>query len=329
MSWWPALLGAGVGIPLGVLAERLTLAPGPTFEQPEGPRFGTLVGTRSTSVTPAGQQLAVEAFGPPDAPRVVLTHGWTNSRVVWHEQVVRLADRHRVVTWDLPGHGDSPPPRDGRYTLDRLGDACASVLTDLGPGRCVLAGHSLGGMTVLNVTRRHGDVVAGRVAGLALVSTMGHAPLQVDALTRMLSTLERLVRRLLVYGGLAAFERAYWASTDLSHALTRAVALSRSAAAHHVDAAEQLLLDADPDMIAGMTLPILTLAEDDAVGDLDLPGIVLCGDADRMTPLRRSRELAAALSGARLEVLEGVGHMAPLEAAPAVCAALEELAAGI
>jgi 3-oxoadipate enol-lactonase len=72
---------------------------------------------------------------------------------MWDLQVPALAERYRVVTYDVRGHGDSPAPP-GPYTLDDLVDDVEALLDDVGAERAHLVGVSLGGMTALRMAVR-------------------------------------------------------------------------------------------------------------------------------------------------------------------------------
>ncbi|MCT8974437.1 alpha/beta hydrolase [Microbaculum marinisediminis] len=60
------------------------------------------------------------------------------------------------------------------------------------------------------------------------------------------------------------------------------------------------------------------------LGDVRCPTLVVCGDRDRLTPLELSEEIAAGIPGARLEMIEGSGHLTTLEKPEAVNTVLEE-----
>jgi 3-oxoadipate enol-lactonase len=72
---------------------------------------------------------------------------------MWDPQVPALAERYRVVTYDVRGHGDSPAPP-GPYTLDDLADDVVAVLDEAGAERAHLVGVSLGGMTAMRLAVR-------------------------------------------------------------------------------------------------------------------------------------------------------------------------------
>ncbi|WP_158102180.1 alpha/beta fold hydrolase, partial [Streptomyces glaucescens] len=101
-----------------------------------------------------GARLHVEVHGPESAPPVVLIHGWTCSTAFWAAQIRALAAGHRVIAYDQRGHGRSPASRS--CSTDALADDLEAVLAaTLAPGeKAVLAGHSMGGMTVLAAAGR-------------------------------------------------------------------------------------------------------------------------------------------------------------------------------
>jgi pimeloyl-ACP methyl ester carboxylesterase len=330
------LLATGLGVAAGYRAER-TLLRSRLIERRTGAGpLGMLEGELHEVRGPDGLRVTVETYGPEDAPQLVLAHGWTNTGRVWHEQVAGLADRYRIITYDQPGHGRSSPPRSRDYSIDLLGDTLRAVIEQVaGPQPMVLGGHSLGGMTVLNFVARHGDLVADRLRGAALLSTTSSARAETALLELGIASavrFERLVRMALPWlRDPRVYEltgRVYWASSDLSYLMTRLWAIGPAAPPEVVDLTEQLVLDSDPDIIAGMTEAILGVDEDDGLACLTVPTRIVVGTCDRLTPASLSRRMAARCPEADLVELSAIGHMTPLEAPQVVNAILEELLVG-
>lgn len=330
-------LGGAVagGVAAGYLAERAVLRRRLVAADPVEVPIGSLAGELSRVEGPDGLEVTVESYGPADAPQIVFVHGWVCTGRVWHEQVMGLGDDHRLVTYDQPGHGRTGAPRSHVYDLDLFGDTLAAVIRQAtGPGPVVLCGHSLGGMTILNLLRRHPGLVAERVRALALLSTTSHAAahdIQLGVGIHSLARIERWVRRALHIGNQVGAadvaDRFYRASTDLSFLLTRFWALSSTADPRHVDFTEQLLLDSDFEMVTGVLGPILQLDEDEALPSITVPTLLLCGTRDKLTPLGLTRRMADRCATADLIELPGIGHMTPLEAGDAVNDALRSLVA--
>lgn len=101
-------------------------------------------------------------------PALLLSHGFGATSAMFAGNVADLAATHRVVTWDLRGHGSSDYPADPEsYSgANALADM-AALLAELRLDRAVLGGHSLGGYLSLQFTVTHPD----RVAGLVLIDT--------------------------------------------------------------------------------------------------------------------------------------------------------------
>jgi pimeloyl-ACP methyl ester carboxylesterase len=75
---------------------------------------------------------------------LIFVHGWTCDETSWAGQVGPFAERYRVVTVDLPGHGRSGSPADGRFSMDLFARAVEAVRAEVGADRVVLIGHSMG-----------------------------------------------------------------------------------------------------------------------------------------------------------------------------------------
>ncbi|WP_437048603.1 SDR family oxidoreductase [Streptomyces sp. enrichment culture] len=104
-------------------------------------------GARERRVRTGGVELCVAELGEPGRPVVVLVHGYPDSKEVWTEVAVRLAERFHVVAYDVRGHGRSTAPRPlrGGFTLEKLTDDFLAVVDAVSPDRPVhLVGHDWG-----------------------------------------------------------------------------------------------------------------------------------------------------------------------------------------
>jgi pimeloyl-ACP methyl ester carboxylesterase len=98
-------------------------------------------------------------------PAIVFVHGWTCDSSSWDGQVSEFAKDHRVVTLDLPGHGRSGSPADGKLSMDLFARAVEAVRAEAGADRIVLVGHSMGAPVI----RQYAHLFPERVAGLVAV----------------------------------------------------------------------------------------------------------------------------------------------------------------
>jgi pimeloyl-ACP methyl ester carboxylesterase len=236
----------------------------------------------------------------------------------------RLAADHRVVTYDQPGHGRTDPPGSGRYDLDLLGDTFVEVVRATVPsGRFVVAGHSLGGMSLLNSVRRHPDLFRDRLAGVAMLATTSSARserLTLEFGIRAAARLERGIRRLVPTlrdpRVVEVTDRLTAATSDLSYLVTRATAVGPDADPAIAAFTQQLALDSGTDVMVGLVEAVVGVDEDDALDTLawlGAPTTVLVGSHDRLTPVDLSRRMARRCGG-DLREIPGAGHMLPLEA---------------
>jgi 2-succinyl-6-hydroxy-2,4-cyclohexadiene-1-carboxylate synthase len=89
-------------------------------------------------------------------PVLLLLHGFTGSKLDFHDQLAWFADAYRVVVPDIRGHGESTNTEDeATYTLDKLVDDLESFIDVLGLRDIHLLGHSMGGMVVLRYALSH------------------------------------------------------------------------------------------------------------------------------------------------------------------------------
>ncbi|MFD9464471.1 SDR family oxidoreductase [Streptomyces sp. NPDC060027] len=126
----------------------------------------SLVGARERWVRTGGVELCVAELGDDRQPTVVLVHGYPDSKEVWSEVAVRLADRFHVVLYDVRGHGRStaPQPLRGGFTLEKLTDDFLAVVDAVSPDEPVhLVGHDWGSVQsweFVTVARTEGRIAS-------------------------------------------------------------------------------------------------------------------------------------------------------------------------
>ncbi len=89
-------------------------------------------------------------------PVLVFVHGWSCSKEYWKEQVAHFAKKHKVVTIDLAGHGQSGRSRKD-YTVESFGKDVASVVKKLNLDQAILIGHSMGGDVIVEAAGQMPD----------------------------------------------------------------------------------------------------------------------------------------------------------------------------
>jgi sigma-B regulation protein RsbQ len=106
------------------------------------------------------------------AKTLMLVHGWTCDETSWAGNVPELAKQYRVITVDLPGHGKSGAPKDGKVTMDMFARAVEAVRVEQKVDKIILVGHSMG----TPVIRQYAHLYPQHVAALVLVDGVVVAP---------------------------------------------------------------------------------------------------------------------------------------------------------
>jgi pimeloyl-ACP methyl ester carboxylesterase len=109
-------------------------------------------------------------------PAIIFVHGWTCDESSWQGQVPALSQRYRVITLDLPGHGKSDLPKDGKFTMELFARAVEAVRSEAKIDRAVFAGHSMGTPVIRMYASMYPKHVAGLVLVDGLVQVAGAAP---------------------------------------------------------------------------------------------------------------------------------------------------------
>lgn len=285
-------------------------------------------GSRALTVRASdGTGLHTRIFGPSDAPPVVLAHGILCSTEFWQPQIDALSRDYRVIAFDHRGHGRSQAPRAGHYSLDHLADDLDSVLTaTVADGeKAVLAGHSMGGIAILAWSERHRDQVADRIAAAALVNTTpGDVLRHVDFL-RVPPHWEAIRRRLARWGALLSRIPLPQRMLPFRRALLAHLAVGPSASRETTRTVDAILAATSPRGRSGYGLTMVDFTHTLDVTALDVPTAVIAGTHDRLTPLPRARQLAAALPQLTRLIELPCGHCGPLENPGEVTAALQAL----
>jgi sigma-B regulation protein RsbQ len=108
---------------------------------------------------------------------VILVHGWTCDESSWDAQVPVLSQKYHVITLDLPGHGKSDPPKDGKFSMVVFARAVEAVRAEAKIDRAVLVGHSMGTPVIREYARLYPRHVVALVPvdGLLPASASGAA----------------------------------------------------------------------------------------------------------------------------------------------------------
>lgn len=217
---------------------------------------------------------------------VLLSHGYSATGRMWKGQHEMLADRYRVVSWDMRGHGQTDSPDDpARYSADLTVSDMHALLGHLAVERAVIGGLSLGGYVSLAFHLAHPEMVE------ALVICDSGPGYRNDAARAQWN--ER------------AFARATEFEAKGLSVLAGRSREMREAMGHHRSA--QGLAHAARGMLAQQGSGII-----DSLPSIRVPTLVIVGDQDAPF-LAPCEYMAKKIPGARLEVIKGAGHSSNLD----------------
>ena len=233
------------------------------------------------------------------AETITLLNGLTMSTVAWAAQVKDFSPHFRVLLLDMRGQGQTVGGDEEVYPLSRQADDLAHLLDKLGIARTDVFGVSYGGIVAQHFALQYPD----KLGRLLLADTFAWS----DEVNR---ALHDVVVQAWEVGGTQLRFRVMlpvtFGATFLRLAASLIPVLEKAAEALPWPGTKAMMMGVlDHDLRARLK-------------DIRAETLVIVGDEDRFTPLHHARLLQTGIPGARLRVIPGVGHAAPLENPPAV-----------
>jgi 3-oxoadipate enol-lactonase len=230
-------------------------------------------------------------------PWLTLSHSLCCDGSMWQPQMAALEARFTVLRFDTRGHGGSDAPA-GAYTFEQMTDDAIGLLDALQIGRTHYCGLSMGGMIGQHLALK----ASGRIDRLVLADTTSRMPTEAQPLWA-----ERI--RIAGEQGMAplvqpTLERWFTAPYRAAHpeVMENIGTLIRSTpVAGYIGCAQA---------IAGIDVT-------DRLHEVKAPTLVIVGDQDVGTPPAMSQAIAAAIPGARLEIVPDASHLSNIEQAEA------------
>ncbi|MGO3325957.1 alpha/beta fold hydrolase [Gordonia sp. (in: high G+C Gram-positive bacteria)] len=277
--------------------------------------------TTGPEVDPDGQ-----SWGRTSTPEltVIFVHGFTLRMASWHFQryglAQRWADRRiKMVFYDQRGHGSSDLVARRSSTMAQLGDDLAAVIRTMAPtGPVILVGHSMGGMSIMSLARRHSSLFGhrGRIAGVGLVSTAVRGITETGLGEGLNNPIVDALRLSVRY-----VPRAVEAGRGFTRRAVEPVLVAASFGPDYYSpaagrAVEKMIQNTHIGTMVNFLKALESHDESTALPVLaQVPTVVMSGDCDRLTPLPNALRMYGELGAdSRLIVGEGCGHMLPIEA---------------
>ena len=244
----------------------------------------------------------------PALPLVVFLHGAGLDHTVWALLARWFAHRgHAVLAPDLPAHGRSEG--EPLESIGAMADFTAALITTAGARNATIVGHSMGSLVAIETAVRHPE----SVAALGLIAAAAAMPVSPDLLEAAQANDPAAVDMVSIWGyGVAA-----------------GIGGSLAPGAWMLGAGRRLLERARPGVLFKDLFACNAYRDGLAsAAKVAVPATLVLGERDLMTPAKAGRELAAALSDARVVMLKGAGHMLMSERPDEVLEALREFAKG-
>ena len=241
--------------------------------------------------------------GPGDAPVLLLGGSLGTTLAMWDPQVPALSATRRVIRFEHRGHGGSPVPT-GPYTIDEMGGDVLALLDRLDLPRVSYCGLSIGGMVG---------------QWLAI-----HAPERIDRLI-LLCTSAYLPPAEGWHARAAAVREAGTPEVVADAVLARWFTPGFAASQPDVVARYRAMISGiDPEGYAGCCEAIAALDLRGGLPQITAPTLVVSGRQDPSIPPEHGEAIAAAIPGARFELLDPGAHLASVERADAVTPLIAE-----
>ena len=271
--------------------------------------FGSVHAASRKVVSADGIRINVEVDEPeleaPHLPTIVFVHGVICTLDSWHYQRLALRGKVRMVFMDQRSHGASDVADRENSTIENLATDLHVVIEACTDGPVVLVGHSMGGMTIMQLAADHPEMFGDeqRVVGVVLLSTSSRLPLVSSP----------IMRRIVPFARRAA-PAVDWGKGFNSYSVVRRWGLGPNGQERHVDMTNEMILRAPTRVLTDFHPMFAELDVRHALETLSLiPTVVVAGTHDAVTPLSHSRRIADGIKGSSLVIFEDVGHMAMFE----------------
>lgn len=272
----------------------------------------------------------VEPGEPAKEPvAIVFIHGFTLAGESWYRQFNALRKSHpeaRLLTMDLRGHGQTGAVPASLCTVEgAAADALAVIAERAATGKLIVVGHSLGGLIALHMVRAAEESIRRRIAGVVLIST-SIDKLAAQGVPQILASPVADAARNAVESSPKEIRKFREAIAALM-APSLAVAVFARRTDYEIIEFHAAMINETPLETFVGYLDDLQDHDEFAAGPYleGLPGAVLVGTKDDVTPLKQADLIMEKWPDAELVEVDGAGHMLPLEAPDAVNRAIERV----
>ncbi|MFD0825654.1 alpha/beta fold hydrolase [Neobacillus sp. M.A.Huq-85] len=234
----------------------------------------------------------IEGNGKP----LIILHGMGNNSQSWKKQLKGLSEQYTVIAWDAPGYGKSSDPKEELMEFKEFANILKGFIEKLGHESVTLLGHSMGSAIALDFCYRFPDLVDALIISDA---TRGAA-----ALTKEENE-SKLKNRLKNIESLTPEEIAKLRVKSL---------LSPEPSPEVLNEVERIYSQIRPMGFRSVAYSLYHLNNMDILSSIRVPTLVICGELDKVTPVKESQVIHEKLQYSKFVIIPGTGHLCYQEA---------------
>lgn len=258
----------------------------------------------------------IDEADEPGGPTIIFAHGWVLNLDSWHYQRAALRGKVRMVFYDHRSHGRSGRGPASSANLTQLAEDLKTIIETTTPkGPVILVGHSMGGMTIMQLAEMHPKLFSSRVQGVVLASTAGG----------------KIISRGSAIGRVAPMFRGLSFLVDTgrsinNYRLTRQFAVGPEADEKYAVMTYDMIGKTKTTAFVDFYPLFLKLDLSKGLPNLGKTATyIVAGTHDQLTPFRHSESLNNQIPDSKLVTLDLAGHMTPLERHKEVTKVIEKL----
>ncbi|MDO8462289.1 MAG: alpha/beta fold hydrolase [Deltaproteobacteria bacterium] len=233
--------------------------------------------------------------GPREAMSVVLVHAFPLNHTMWNPQISALSAKHRVVAYDIRGHGESDAG-DGQYTIELFVDDLMALLDHLKIKKTILCGLSMGGYIALRALERYPE----RFSALILADTRSEADSDEAKIKR--SAALKLIKE----KGVSVFAEGFVKPAFAPETFNTNPQI--------IQTVKEMILKNPPLGICGSLLGLASRTDTTAsLKEIKIPTLILVGEKDQITPPSASLSMKEKIQNAEMHLIPNAGHLSNLE----------------
>lgn len=243
--------------------------------------------------------VAYNDLGPDTGNTLIFIHGFPFNKSTWDEQMRFLSSWYRCIAYDIRGFGHSTANSE-ELTIGQFADDLDGFMDILQINKAVICGLSMGGYIALHAIKKYPI----RFSGIVLCNTQCYAD-DPDAKEKRKKSIE-LIRN----NGKEKYVSAFINNIFPGETIVKKTDLKKNISGIMMDARDTTLIN---------TLRGLAEREEtcSALKNIGVPCLIVCGEADQITPVELSEYLHEHIKNSVLEIIPGCGHLSNMEAADA------------